>query len=187
MTGQRIVGFAAIVFALTVPASQRASAGDEETALGAKIANLHFKDIHYLPRSLDDFGKKKAFVLVFTNTTCPVVQRYMPALAALEKEYRGKDVQFIAVNVGADDSILQVAGQAVRFEMEFPFVKDADLSCADVLGVTRTPGIAVLDGERRLRYRGRIDDQHRLGGSRASPTEQPLKDALDALLAGKEI
>jgi thiol-disulfide isomerase/thioredoxin len=187
MTGQRIVGFAAVVVALTVPAAQRASAGDKEIALGAKIANLHFKDIHYLPRSLDDFGKKKALVLVFTNTTCPVVQRYMPILKALEKDYRGKDVQFISVNVGSDDSILQVAAQAVRFEMEFPFVKDADLSCADALGATRTPGVAVLDGQRALRYRGRIDDQHRLGGSRASPTVQPLKDALDAILAGKEI
>src|SRR5262249_20087672 len=95
MTGQRTVGCAAGVLAPTVPASQRASAGDKEIPLGAKIANLHFKDIHYLPRSLDDFGKKKALVLVFTNTTCPVVQRYMPILKSLEKDYRGKDVQFI--------------------------------------------------------------------------------------------
>lgn len=155
--------------------------------MGATIDKLAFKDIRYLSRSLDDCGKKKAFVLVFTNTTCPVVQRYLPTLTALEKDYRAKGVQFLAVNVGADDSIVQMAAQAVRHEMEFPFVKDADYSCADALGIQRTPEVAVLDAERHLRYRGRIDDQHRVSGSRDQPSRHHLKDALDAILAGKEV
>ncbi|HMF11716.1 MAG TPA: redoxin family protein, partial [Gemmataceae bacterium] len=187
MTGTRNTGFVAVLLALLFPAARLDPARGEEIALGKTVPNLTFKDIRYLPRSLDDFGKKKAFVLVFTNTTCPVVQRFMPTLKALEKDYRGKEVQFVAVNVGAEDSILQVAAHAVRFEMEFPFVKDADYSCADALGVKRTPQVVVLDSDRRLRYRGRIDDQHRLGGSRAVPTQRPLKDALDAILAGKEV
>ncbi|HMF11401.1 MAG TPA: redoxin family protein [Gemmataceae bacterium] len=187
MTGKRLFGLAILAVTAALPVAGWLRAGGKEIALGATIPNLTFKDIHYLPRSLDDFGKKKAFVLVFTNTTCPIVQRSLPTLQALEKEYRAKGVQFVAVNVGADDSIIQVAAQAVRFEMEFPFVKDTDFSCAEALGVKRTPEVAVLDGERRLRYRGRIDDQHRLGGSRAAPTQQPLKDALDAILAGKEV
>jgi thiol-disulfide isomerase/thioredoxin/mono/diheme cytochrome c family protein len=162
-------------------------ARNKEVKLGTAIENLHFKDIRYLTRSLDDFGKKKAFVLVFTNTTCPLVQRYMPTLKALEKEYRDRDVQFLAVNVGADDSIRAMAAQAVRFEMEFPFVKDADFSCAAALGVQRTPEAVVLDGERRIRYRGRIDDQYRLGGTRESATRHDLREALDAVLADKEV
>src|SRR5437899_1201330 len=48
--------------------------------------------------------------------------------------------------------------------------------------------LAVLgDGERRLRYRGRIDDQYRLGGARPEPTKRELKDALDAVLTGKPV
>src|SRR5262249_25047936 len=46
---------------------------------------------------------------------------------------------------------------------------------------------AVLDEQRRLRYRGRIDDQYRLAGNRAAATQHPLKDALDAILTGKEV
>jgi thiol-disulfide isomerase/thioredoxin len=160
---------------------------DKPVAPGTAVENLHFKDIRYLTRSLDDFGKKKAFVLVFTNTTCPLVQRYMPTLKALEKAYRDKDVQFLAVNVGADDSIRAMAAQAVRFEMEFPFVKDADYSCTSALGVQRTPEAVVLDGERRISYRGRIDDQYRLGGTRESPTRHDLREAIAAVLAGKEV
>jgi thiol-disulfide isomerase/thioredoxin/mono/diheme cytochrome c family protein len=187
MTARRILKLFTLALALALTTVGRVHAGGKEVALGATIDKLHFKDIHYLPRSLDDFGKKKAFVLVFTNTTCPVVQRYMPTLKSLEKDYRDKGVQFLAVNVGADDSIVQMAAQAVRFEMEFPFVKDFDYSCADALGVQRTPEAVILDEQRHLRYRGRIDDQYRLSGSRDAATRHFLKDALDAVLASKDV
>src|SRR6266478_6106003 len=89
--------------ALTAPVAVRAA--DKSVKVGDRVANVTFKDIRYLPRSLDDFPKARAFVLVFTNTTCPVAQRYLPVLHDMEKEYRGKGVQFLAVNEGADDSI----------------------------------------------------------------------------------
>lgn len=159
----------------------------EEIKIGARITNLTFKDSHYLPRSLNDFPKAKAFVVVFTNTTCPVAQRYLPVLRAMEKDYRPKGVTFLAINEGAEDPIRAVAAHAVRHEMEFPFVKDTDGSCARALGVRRIAEVVVLDAERRLCYRGRIDDQHRLGGTRATPTRRDLVEALEAVLAGKDV
>ena len=165
----------------------RVHADEKASRFGAKIANLTFKDTRYLPRSLADFGPKRAFVVVFTTTGCPLVERYLPVLQKLETAYRGQDVQFLAVNVGADDSILAVATQAVEHEIEFPFVKDAEGRWPPALGVTRTPEVVVLDGERRLRYRGRIDDQYRLGGNRAAPTRRDLQEALEQVLAGKEV
>src|SRR5207249_3487972 len=120
---------------------------------------------------------KNAFVLCFTNTTCPLVQRYLPVLQALEKEYRDKGVQFVAVNCGAEDSIVAMAAQAVEFNVAFPFVKDFDAQCVSALGVTRTPEVVVLDDDRRLRYRGRIDDQYRLGGTRPTATRNDLREA----------
>src|SRR6266851_5959383 len=176
MKGKRMFRIA-VVAAVVFQASSGAPSEGKDVPLGTAVVDLRFKDIRYLTRSLDDFGKKKAYVLVFTNTTCPVVQRYMPTLKTLDKDYRAKGVQFLAVNVGADDSIVQTAAYAVRFEMEFPFVKDTDYSCADALGVKRTPEVVVLDEQRHIRYRGRIDDRHRVSGSRAEPTQQPLKDA----------
>src|SRR5260221_136562 len=56
--------------------------------IGARVGNITFKDIHYLTRSLDDFPKARVFVIAFTSTSCPVAQRYLPVLKALEKEYR---------------------------------------------------------------------------------------------------
>jgi len=156
-------------------------------ALGDKVPPLHFKDIRYLSRSLDDFGKKQAYVLVFTSTRCPLVQRYLPALQRLESEFRAKGVQFMAVNVCPEDGILEMATQAVKHEMEFPFVKDIDAAAAKSLGVQRTPEAVVLDAGRRLRYRGRIDDQYRLGGARPEPTRRDLREAILDVLADREV
>ena len=161
--------------------------GSRCAKIGDTVGKLKFTDIRSLPRTLDDFGKKKAVVLVFVNTSCPVAQRYLPTLQALEKEYRGKDVQFVGVNAAEDDTVIAMATHAVKFEVEFPFVKDFGGTCAKAFGVTRTPEAVVLDSERRICYRGRIDDQFRLGGVRKEATSRDLKDALDAVLAGKKV
>ncbi len=173
--------------ALFVSLGSSLEAAERSVAIGEEIAELTFKDLRYLPRSLDDFESKKAFVLVFTNTSCPLVQRYLPRLQELSERYADQGVQFLAVNVGPDDSIMAVASHAIEYGITFPFVKDVDGSCIAALGVKRTPEVVVLDGEKRLVYRGRIDDQYRLGGVRPDVRRHDLDEAIVELLAGKPI
>ena len=174
---------AIILLLLATPATH----SQDTVKIGDRIGKLEFTDIRTLPRTLDDFGAKKAFVLVFTNVSCPLVQRYLPTLKTLEKEYRAKEVQFIAVNAAEEDSIVAMATQSVQHEVEFPFVKDFCGACARALGVRRTPEAVVLDGEKHLRYRGRIDDQYRLGGVRKDPTSRDLQAALDGVISGRKV
>jgi hypothetical protein len=161
--------------------------------IGNKVAAMTFTDIRFLPRSLDDLTSdrdrvpKRAFVLVFTNTTCPVVQRYLPRLTALDDEFCDQGVQFLAVNVGPDDSVFDMATQAVEFDVPFPFVKDNGSSCVAACGVQRTPEVVLIDADHRLRYRGRIDDAYRLGGTTPATVKSYLRDAIVSLLAGEEI
>ena len=54
--------------------------GEAEVKIGATVKKFAFKDIRYLTRTIDDLPKSKAYVLVFTSTTCPLVQRYLPTL-----------------------------------------------------------------------------------------------------------
>jgi mono/diheme cytochrome c family protein len=157
-----------------------------EVPVGTRIGKLTFKDIRYLERSLDDFGPRRAFVLVFVSNGCPLVQRYYAVLRDLEAAFRDRGVQFVAVNVGPDDSILEMAAQAVEYEVPFPVVKDRDHRCVRALGVKRTPEAVVLDGEYRLRYRGRIDDRYRVGGVRPGPAREYLREAVEAVLEGRE-
>lgn len=155
--------------------------------IGTKIDAFEFKDIRYLPRSLRDFPDKKAFVIVFTATGCPLVSRYMPALKRLDEEFGPQGVQVLALNVGADDSIRDIAEQALEHGVAFPFVKCFTGDCARKLGVTRTPEAVVLDAEFCIRYRGRINDQYRLGGVRPQPTREDLREAILDVLAGKPV
>jgi len=158
-----------------------------EPVIGEKVADLRFKDIRFLPRSLSDLGEHKAYVFVFTNTACPIVQKSWPRLKRLEEEFRDQGVQFVSVNVGMDDEIPEVAQQGIDYEIPFPMVKDVDGTCVRSLGVQRTPEVAILDHERRLRYRGRIDDQLRLGGARPTPSREDLRLALEDILAGRDV
>ncbi len=162
------------------------AAEPQRVAVGGTIANLRFKDIRYVSRSLDDLGAGKAYVLVFTNTTCPVAQKYWPKLKRLDADLRPRGVQFVAVNAAAEDSIVQMAEQAIEFGVDFPSVKDLDGSCAKALGIERTPEVAVLDSQKRLRYRGRIDDQYRVSGSRADVQHDDLRLAIEAVLEDRD-
>ena len=174
--------FLVMLLAATAPSSGQDVARPK---VSDTIAKLRFKDIRYLTRSIEDLGDRNIFVCVFTNTTCPLVQKYWPKLKRLDEQYRDKGLQFVSINVGPDDELQEIAQQAIDFGVEFPLVKDTDGSCVKALGVQRTPEVAVLDRELRLVYRGRIDDQIRLGGSRPDVQHDDLAETLEALLAGR--
>lgn len=177
----------AIVLLVLASMGQIAGARAEVPQIGDTIPDLRFKDIRALPRSLTDFGKNRAYVFVFTTTSCPLVRRSIPKMIELDGKYASQQVQFVAVNVGPNDTIRDMAAQAIEFDAAFPFVKDENLSCAKALGVTRTPGVAVLDGEKKLVYRGRIDDQLRLGGARPEPSRRDLEEAIRETLEGHPV
>lgn len=143
---------------------------------------LQFKDIRYLTRSLDDFQNQRAFVIIASNTTCPLVKRYLPKLKRLEEQYRSQGVQFIALHTGPYDSIREIAEYGVEHDIPFPNVQDIKGKSVAALGLERTPEVAVLDEKYRLRYRGRIDDQYRIGGSLPRPTQENLVNAVESVL-----
>ncbi len=155
--------------------------------IGDKITDLKFKDIRGLPRNLNDLGAKRAYVFVFTTTQCPLVNRSIPKLNDLDLRFGHREVQFVAVNVSTVDTIREMAAQAIDFEATFPFVKDVNFSCVRALGVERTPEVVILDANRTLVYRGRIDDQLRLGGTRPEPTRRDLEEALNELLEDRTV
>lgn len=140
-----------------------------------------------MPRELTDLGQKKAYVFVFTTTQCPIVKKLFPKLKQLFKDYRDKEVVVVSVNVGPSDTIRDMAAQAIEFEAPFYFVKDYDQSVAQSLGVTRTPQCVILDSQYQIRYRGRFDDQFRIGGTKPTIGRADLQSALDEVLAGKRV
>ena len=98
-----------VIFLALACAFNSALAEERAPAIGDVIGELRFKDIRGLQRSLADLGKKRAYVFVFTTTQCPLVKRTMPKLKELDAKFGPQDVQIVAVNVGADDTIRDMA------------------------------------------------------------------------------
>lgn len=177
------------VFSAAVQAADSSSTvvANSTVKIGQKVSDFTFKDIRYLPRTLADFGEKKAYVIMFATLDCPIAQKYLPKLKALDLAYRDKGVQFLAVNVGPSDDLREVAYQALMVDAEFPFAKDFDGQVVRAVGATRAGGVVVLDADKKLRYRGRVDNQFRLSGERPAPDRDDLQTAIDDVLAGREV
>ena len=156
-------------------------------AVGAAVAEFRLNDIHRRPRSIGGFKDKKAFVVAFVDTECPVSNLYVPALIDLHRKYTNNGVQFLAINSSGQDSFVSVSAHAQERDIPFPVLKDFDQDVADAFGATRTPEVFVLDANRVIRYHGRIDDQYGVGVRRDGPTRRDLAEAIDDVLAGRSV
>src|SRR5207247_1185060 len=81
----------------------------------------------------------------------------------------------------------RIAEHAKKHAIPFAVLRDEGNVVADAFGARRTPEVFILDGERKIRYQGRIDDQFGIGFQRPQPTRRDLALALTELLADKQI
>lgn len=135
--------------------------------------------------SLASFTERLLVVVVSCNH-CPYVVAYEPRMIALAREYGPKSVGFVAVNANdatryPDDGMQPMKARARERSFPFPYLRDDSQAFVRALGARFTPEVFVFDGDRTLRYHGRIDDNHR---DPSRVTGHDLRNALDALLAG---
>ena len=136
---------------------------------------------------LSDIKDEKLVVLAFLGTECPLVKLYGGRLQTIADKYKDQSVTVIGINSNRQDNVTEIGAYMRRHNLEFRMLKDISNKVADQLGAERTPEIFLLDAERNVRYRGRIDDQYGVGYSRRSPSVSFLENAIDELLAGKEV
>ncbi|MFM8571451.1 MAG: redoxin domain-containing protein, partial [Pirellula sp.] len=129
----------------------------------------------------------KGTVLVFLGTECPLAKQYTPRISELNNKYSDQGIRFVAVDPNIQDSLQEMAAHARRFQFDIPFLKDPDQSLADLVGITRTPEVCLIDHENTIRYRGRIDDQYGIGFAREKPTQRELAEAIEAVLAQRDV
>ncbi len=180
-----------VVLVLALALVPGIAAGAEGLAIdrgvGRQIADFQLLDTTGKPVSLYGFRGKKAAVIVFTGVDCPVGKLYMERLADLAKQFEARGVAFLAIDANSGATATRAAEDAEAHGVRFPVLMDPGNAVADVLLVDRTCEALVLDGSARLRYRGAIDDQYGLTAHKDAPTKTYVVDALEAILAGREV
>src|SRR5579864_142763 len=136
--------------------------------------------------SAEEWKTKKAVVLFFTMTDCPLANGYVPEMNRLRATYEPKGVAFYAVQSDNTVSEAAVRKYAQEFQYSFPMLNDPRLTLARMTGAKVTPEVAVLSGSGEVLYLGRIDNKvEDLTRPKYAETEPELRNALDAVLAGK--
>jgi peroxiredoxin len=138
--------------------------------------------------SLKSFDEAAVLVVVFVGNGCPTVRLYEERLKELDRRHGRHGVQIVLVNsnnphLSAPDTLERLQERAERSALPFPYVKDGDGSVARACGAVCTPHAFVFDADRRLRYRGRIDDSRT--GNRV--TSDDLGDAITDVVHGRSV
>jgi len=129
---------------------------------------------------------RRALVLVFVDPDCPISNAYAPEVKRLAAEFgpRGVELELVYSAPGLDPQA--VRRHVADFGYELPALLDSDQRLAARAGATVTPEAVVFLPDGELVYRGRIDDRFvDFGRQRPQPTQRELRDALEALLAGR--
>jgi len=166
-------------------------------ALGSQAPDFNLPGSDGRNWALEDFAQAKVLVVVFTAVHCPTAQYYEERIKQLVNDYKEKGVALVAImpndpkSVRLDelgwtdlsDSFAEMKIRARARKFNFPYLYDGDTeSVAQAYGPVATPHVFVFDSGRKLRYVGAIDDSERV----EHVQKHYLRDALDALLAGKE-
>ncbi|MEX2111823.1 MAG: redoxin domain-containing protein [Pirellulales bacterium] len=160
-------------------------------AIGKKIDAFAMQDFRGKAHSLADLKDKKLVVVAFLGVECPLSKLYAPRLVELAAKYETQGVAFVAVDPNRQDAVTEMDHFAKTHDLSFPFLKDLNNELADAMGAARVPQVFLLDADRAIRYAGRVDDQYGFesgsGYAKFKIKQEDLANAIDAVLAGKEV
>jgi peroxiredoxin len=140
--------------------------------------------------SLDSFKGKKGLLIMFICAHCPYVQHVKLQLARIGKDYQDQNIAIVAVSSNdastyPEDSPENLKEMALECGFKFPLCYDETQETARAYGAVCTPDFFLFDENRKLVYRGQMDDSR--PGNRKPVTGQDLRKALDAVIQGKAI
>ena len=137
-----------------------------------------------------DFADGRALLVMFICNHCPFVKHVMDEITRLGEDYTSRGVGIIAINSNDPIGYPQDGPEHMKRLAEergwrFPFVFDETQEVAKAFRAACTPDFFLFDSERRLAYRGQLDDSR---PSNDLPVDgRDLRGAIDAVLAGRPV
>lgn len=161
----------------------------ERLKLGDRIPYFSMRGTDGKIHTVSDYAGVRALAVIFYSNICPYCRVYDERIVSIAKEFKAKNVEFIAVcsNDSEDfpeESFQRMVTRAAEIDAPFPFLHDESQIVAAAFGANATPEVFLFDAESKLVYHGAIDD------SPDSPEEVVtpyLKNAIAATLRGEHI
>lgn len=187
----KILGLLALVISLGAFSSKFTST-DAGYDIGDTATDFSLKNVDGKMVSLSDFESAKGFLVIFTCNTCPYSIAYEDRINALDAKYKPLGVPVIAINPNnpekkPGDSFAAMKTRAVEKGFTFPYLLDEGQKIYPQYGATRTPHVYLLKKTSKgnvVKYIGAIDDNNR---DASKVEEKFVENAVDSMLAGKEI
>jgi peroxiredoxin len=151
--------------------------------IGSEIEIFRLPDTAGTIHSLPAYSGK-IVVLFFWSFKCPVSLFYNERLNGLENKYKNSEVVVLGVDSAANETSPEILANIDNLKITTPVLLDLEGNLAEKIGVTRTPSVFVIDGNRILRYRGALDNNRKEGEKGRIAY---VEDAIDALIAGRAV
>lgn len=127
-------------------------------------------------------------VLFFITTDCPIANSFAPEIQRITTEYAARGVDFTMVYTDLSQPPEAARRHAAEYGYKSLVLVDTGRVQCRKYGITVTPEAVVLDRQGRRVYRGRIDDRYLAPGRyRLVPTTREVRDAIEAVLAGRPV
>ena len=190
----------ALTVALAVMAVPAWGAEEIRTlAIGARAPGFALPGVDGKVHKLSDYDQAKVLLIVFTCNHCPTAQAYEGRIKKLAADFKDKGVALVAISpndpeavrldelgyTDVGDSLEDMKIRAKAAGFNFPYLYDGlDQKVSKAYGPVTTPHVFVFDGERKLRFAGRVDNNER---DPNKATSHDTRDAIEAVLAGKPV
>ena len=186
-----------VTFVLSFAGASLASEQPPTLAVGSAMPSFSLPGIDGKTYTDQSFKDANILVLVFTCVHCPTAQAYQERIKRLVSDYKSKGVTLVAINPNHSDAVRldelaysdltdtfeDMQERAKREKFNFVWLDDGPKQqVSHAYGPVATPHVFIFDKARKLRFEGRIDDSER----ESTATKHETRDALDALIAGKE-
>ncbi len=173
---------AALLAVQAAPSARRA-----EGLPSRRIADVALLDSAGDHHRLFRYHADKGLVLYSQRAGCPIVAVNLPKLAALRARFESQGIRFLIYN-SAGETRGELRAWAAEFTVDLPILHDADQLLLNELGVERSGVATLIDSKsRRIVFQGAVDDQSDYESQKPQATKHFLSDAIEALVAGRDV
>jgi peroxiredoxin len=155
----------------------------------APMTDVKMKNVDGHELDIADVKGTKGTLVIFSCNACPWAKAWEGRIVEIGNAYSRRGIGVVVINsndpaVNEEDGYAVMQSRAKQRGMKYPYVVDATSEVARAFGATRTPEAFLFDAAGRLAYHGTVDDNAHEPGK---VQRRYLRDALDAVVAGKDV